>query len=142
MAANSKLAVAAHALAVLGYFEQDLMTSDTVAASVNTNPVVIRRLLGSLREAGLVESQAGSRGGLRLARKPEQITLFDVYRALETDGVMAIHANPSVKRCPVSCHIKPVLDSVFVAAERALEDTLKKKTLADLIREIKKAGST
>jgi Rrf2 family protein len=138
MAANSKFAVAVHALSVLGYFGEEFMTSEVVASSVNTNPVVIRRLLSSLRRARLVESQTGNQGGLRLTRKPEQITLLDIYRALETDGFMAIHANSENKKCPVSRNIKPVLDSVFAATEHAVDETLKRTTLADLIRVIRK----
>lgn len=138
MAANSKFAVAVHALSVLGYFGEEYMTSEMVASSVNTNPVVIRRLLSALRRARLVESQTGNQGGLRLARRPEQITLLDIYRALEKKGSMALHAKPANKRCPVSRNIKPVLDSVFAATERAVDDSLKRTTLADLIREIRR----
>ena len=136
MAANSKFAVAVHALSVLGYFNEEFMTSEAVASSVNTNPVVIRRLLGSLRRAGLVESQSGSHGGLRLARRPDKITLADIRGALQPQGFMAIHANPENKKCPVSRNIKTALDAVFAETERAVDETLRRTTLADLIGRI------
>ena len=137
MAANSQFAIAVHALSVLGYFGKDYMTSEMVASSVNTHPVLIRRILGMLKRAGLVESQSGSQGGLRLASNPETITLLDIYRGIQADRFAALHSNPENKKCPVSRQIKPVLEDILVSAEQALEESLKNRTLADLIQEIR-----
>jgi Rrf2 family protein len=138
MAANSKFAVAVHALSVLGYFGDEPLTSEVVASSVNTNPVVVRRILGTLKRAGIVESQPGNRGGWRLARSAERITLADIYRALEAERFMSIHGNPENKKCPVSRNIKPFLETVLDSTEVAVDSSLKKTTLAELVSKIQK----
>lgn len=138
MAANSRFAVAVHALALLGSSAEEVLSSDYIASSVNTNPVVIRRILSSLREAGLVESQAGAQGGIRLARTPDKISLADIYAALELGGVMAVHSNAPNAKCIVSRNIKAVFTSVLDAAEKAVEEVLAHKTLADLIGQIRR----
>jgi Rrf2 family protein len=138
MAANSRFAIAVHALTVLGYFGKDYITSDVVASSVNTHPVLIRRILGQLKKAGLVESQSGTQGGLRLAVSPEKITLHDVYRGIQSERFVAIHSNPENKKCPVSRKIKPVLEGIFQNTELAIDTSLKSRTLADLIDSIGK----
>jgi Rrf2 family protein len=138
MSSNSKFAIAVHALSVLGYFGNNPVTSEIIAASVNTNPVVIRRIFGILKRAGLVESQPGNQGGLSLARSPDRITLADIYRALETERFIKIHGNPENKKCPVSRNIKPVLDHVLESTERLIDNSLEKTTLADLITQIRK----
>jgi len=138
MAANSKFAVAVHALAVLGVSGDTFVTSDTIASSVNTNPVVIRRLMGALIKAKLVESLPGKTGGARLARKPEKVTLLDIYRSVETDGIFALHSKPEEKSCPISCKMKAVLKPMFRQAENAVEDALKQQTLADILNAIAK----
>ncbi len=85
MAANSRLTIATHALAWLALAQrrgQEVLTSEQVAASVNTNPVIIRRSLGDLRRAGLVEVRHGAGAGWSLARGPEEITLLEVHDAV------------------------------------------------------------
>lgn len=138
MAANSKFAVAVHALSVLGYFSEAPLTSEVVASSVKTNPVLIRRLLGTLKRAGIVESQTGNQGGWRLAQSADRITLADIYHALEAERFMAIHGNPENKKCPVSRNIKPVLETVLDTTEVAVDSNLKKTTLAEIIAKIRK----
>jgi len=86
MAANSRFAVAVHALAVLAWHTQAPCSSREIAASVATNAVVIRRLLGQLARAGVVEASYGARGGFRLARPAAKISLRDVYAAVEEGG--------------------------------------------------------
>jgi DNA-binding IscR family transcriptional regulator len=79
MAANSQFSMAVHVLTVLARHKDEKIKSEKIACSVNTNPVVIRRLLGQLSQADLVESQTGAAGGTRLARCPKEITLAEVY---------------------------------------------------------------
>ncbi len=138
MGANSRVTIAAHALAWMGLSERmggELSTSDQIANSVNTNPVVIRRMLGDLREAGLVESRRGAGAGWRLARAPESITLADLYDAVEGGPVFALHPAPPNEKCPVGHGIQSVLDPIYLNAEKVLRAELARTTVADVLRD-------
>ena len=140
MKTSSRFAVAVHilTLAMLARSEagEELVTSERMADSVDTNPVVIRRILGSLRKAGLVVSQPGPHGGWRLARPPEQMTLLDVYRALEDEPIFALHHHPPSPSCIVGRHMPSVLGNVFREAESAMERKLAEFTVAEVIDEV------
>ena len=140
MKTSSRFAVAIHimTLAMLARSETkgDLVTSERMADSVNTNPVVIRRILGALRNAGLVVSQPGPHGGWRLARPPEQMTLLDVYRAVEDEPLFGMHHNPPSPSCVVGRHMGSVLGNVFREAETAMERKLAEVTVAEVIDEV------
>ncbi|MCX4405379.1 Rrf2 family transcriptional regulator [Streptomyces sp. NPDC059837] len=139
MGASSRMTVATHALTwmarVCPQRPDGIVTSEQIAASVNTNPVVIRRTLGRLRDAGLVESQRGQGAGWRLARTPESITLRDVYLAVEPNPLLALHPAPPNQECPVGRGIPPVLREVYSRAEGAMRDELAAVTVADVARE-------
>lgn len=135
MAANTRFAVAVHLIVALAYRGDAGATSEELAHSVTTNPVVVRRLLGNLVKAGLVTGRGGRSGGYALARVPARITLEQVFRAVEPQGVLALHENPTNKACAVSCQIKGLLGSVFADAHKALEQRLRKTSVADLLEE-------
>ncbi|MBI5432909.1 MAG: Rrf2 family transcriptional regulator [Planctomycetes bacterium] len=142
MPTSSRFAVAVHLLCGLAFLEKSLgrgATSADLAQSVNTNPVVVRRLLGILSRAGFVEGRGGRSGGYGLACAPAKIRLDAVLAAVEPDGVLALHENPANRACTVSCGIKPVLGGVFADAERALHASLKRTTLADVLRQVEAA---
>lgn len=138
MKITSKFTIAVHTLLVIDMFgKENKVTSDFIAASVRVNPVIIRRTLLSLKAAGMVEVKAGS-GGASLIKAPKDITLLDVYRAVDavenTDGgIFRFHENPN-PACPVGRNIHTVLDGYLSSAQRALEDELQKVTIADLIK--------
>lgn len=134
MAANTRFAVAIHAAAVLAMNADGYVTSESIASSVNTNPVVIRRILRALTQAGLVESQIGKSGGSRLARPPERITLLDIFKAVEFDGLFGLPDKPENKRCHVSCGMKQILTDVFEDSQKSVESRLKRTTLAQLVK--------
>jgi Rrf2 family protein len=133
---SSRFAVATHILTLLAQSRDEPATSDYIAGSVNTNPVVIRRVLGELRAAGLVASQGGNGGGWRLVRAPEAVTLRDVYRAVEGEALFALHHRPPNQNCPVGRHIQDALGRRFAAATRALEEELARTTVADVLGEV------
>src|SRR5690349_4381147 len=123
MAANSRLTIAVHALTWLALAQrrgQSQLTSDEVAASVNTNPVILRRSLGDLRRAGLVSVRHGAGGGWSLARAPTDITLLDVYAAVEQEPLFGLHHTEPNLECPVGRGIRPALGHVYHNLERTV----------------------
>lgn len=141
MNVNSRFAFANHILTLLALAEDEPITSAYIAGSVNTNPVVIRRLLGNLREAGLVTSQPGTGGGWRLLRAPDGISLCEVYRAVEDDQLFGMHHRAPNNTCPVGRNIQQALGYVFSEAERALEQRLAELTIADVLRGVQSADT-
>ena len=134
--------MAVHVLTVLAYKEGDRVTSTALAGSVNTNPVIIRRLLLALQRARLVDTCKGAGAGSRLNRSPGRINLAEVYHAVEYAEAFA---NPSRKPndgCPVGHGIRRALDHVFTSAQAALERDLQKTTLSNLIEAVRPAGSS
>ena len=101
MAANSQFSVAVHVLTILAKNTNERVKSDYIAKSVNTNPVVIRRLLSNLQEAGMVSSQVGAAGGTFLSKLPKDIHLAEIYKAVSCGEVFALHPNKPDKNCPV-----------------------------------------
>lgn len=139
MAANSQFSMAVHVLTLLARSGGTNLKSDLIAASVNTNPVVIRRLLGQLAAAGIVASQPGSSGGTRLALAPEDLRLCVVYSAVCCGEVFALHDSPS-QDCPVGRGIETVLCKLQKQIERSIGDTLAQFTLRDITQMVEKAS--
>jgi len=134
MVSSCRFAFAVHVLAVLALKrEGGGVCSELLARSVNTNPVIIRRLLTRLKSAGLVTIQKGSGGGASLVAAPAEITLDAIYRAVEPGASFAQHPQQPNKRCPVGAGIERVLDEVFSSAQSALESALARRTLADVL---------
>jgi Rrf2 family protein len=120
---------------------EEPLKSEQVAESVNTNPVVIRRILKELAEAGLVVSQTGSLGGSRLTHDAAKTTLLDVYKALEYRGVFSLHRQPPSQDCPVGVNIETVLGDVLLEVDSAVERVLENITINDVVRRLKPCGS-
>jgi len=137
MPTSSRFSTAIHILTLLAFEDGTAVTSDYIAGSVNTNPVVIRRLLRKLAEAGFVHSTPGSAGGSRLARDARSITLRDVYDAVESGGLFGEHSQQPNPKCPVGHDVVRLLETRFEAAEASAMATLRKSTIADLVREVK-----
>jgi Rrf2 family protein len=140
MRTSCRFAMAVHVLAVLAYKEGDRVTSALLAGSVNTNPVIIRRLLLALQRARLIETCKGAGSGSRLNRSPGRINLAEVYRAVEAVEPFASPSRKPNAACPVGHCIRKTLDRVFASAEAALERDLEKTTLAGVIDAVKASG--
>src|SRR5215468_5717983 len=137
MQTSSRFAVAVHILTLMAVADDEPIKSDQMAGSVNTNPVVIRRILCSLSRAELVTSHTGAAGGSRLARKAGQISLLDVYRAVEEGGVFALHRQSPSRRCPVGGAIESVLKDVLGEVNLAVERVLAKTTIEQVFQSLK-----
>ena len=133
---NCRFTVAIHVLCLLAARHPQPLTSDFIAGSVNTNPVVIRRLLGLLRRAGLVKSQPGVSGGWELVAKPGTITLGGLYQIVRPGTVFAMHRQQPNVLCPVGRNIQRGLGAHYQKAQAAMEAELDRTTIADVLRDV------
>ncbi|NUU64145.1 Rrf2 family transcriptional regulator [Paenibacillus agri] len=134
---STRFAVAIHILTLIDSNKDGKSTSEWIASSVNTNPVVIRRITGMLNKAGLVDVRPGV-AGAKLARDPEQITLLEIYKAVnavEEGSLFAIHEHPNPD-CPVGKNIAGAIVPVFGRAQTAMESVLQGVTLAEIANEM------
>lgn len=138
MGANTQFSMAVHILTAMAYSGKGkAFTSSTLAKTVNTNPVVIRRLLAALAGAGILNTTRGKSGGVELAKIPSEITLYDIYQAVHGgETLVAMHGNEEVKHCPVSCRVRDLLGATLVKAQKAFERELKSSTLESLAKGI------
>jgi Rrf2 family protein len=140
MSSNTHFALAIHILACLAVWPEEPIPSAAIAASVGTHPAFLRELLGRLRSAGLVENRMGKGGGSLLARSPEQITLRDVYQAVEAGPSVTMHHSTPSHCCAVGQNILPVLTGVMEKVDEAVSETLTRMTLADIVAQIRQCG--
>jgi Rrf2 family protein len=142
MKTSCRFAMAVHVLTVLAYKDGDRVTSSLLASSVNTNPVVIRRLLLALQEAKLVETRKGMGFGSRLSRSPARINLAQIFRAVEDSETFVLPPKKPNQACPVGHCIQSAVASVFTSAREALERDLERTTVADLVAKVKECCSS
>lgn len=131
---NTRFALAIHVLTLVAQAGGAPVTSGEMAASVNTNPAFIRRILGALSRAGLVASQPGVGGGWRLRRSSCGISLLDVYRAVGDGQLVVMHHRPPNPNCAIGRNIEGALRASFGAAECAFEQVLARQTVADVLQ--------
>lgn len=134
---NSRFAVAIHILSLIATTsDKALLTSDFIAGSVNTNPVVVRRISSLLKKVGLISSRKGI-SGYELTKKPEDISLYDIYRAVEEPKeLFAIHQAPNPD-CSVGRQIGTTLTDVFGSVQQAMENELRSQTLQSILDRLK-----
>lgn len=137
MKISSRFSIAVHILSLLSIAKDAHCTSEFIAGSVNTNPVIIRRTLGQLKKVGLVNVRAGT-GGAYLLKELDEITLLNIYRAVEVveEGqLFHFHEEPN-PQCPVGAHIQAVLQIVLRRAQDAMEKILADITMQELVTEL------
>ncbi len=137
MTGNSRFAVSVHVIAYLAYKAGAPVTSAEIAASVDTNPVVIRRLLSALVKARLVTGHKGVGGGFGMASAPANITLLDIYRAVEPQPDHGLERFSPNHKCPVGARIEIILRTAFFKAQTSMEAELARISLEDVHRQIK-----
>jgi Rrf2 family protein len=137
MAINTQFPIAVHLMAVLGYRRGQDTTSATLATSVNTSPSFVRRILSKLSKAGLVETATGKAGACWLAKEAKNISLLDIYEAVDAPKAFSIHGYSEQKGCPVSCNIKAALDKALSKTQKAMESTLKEISLDKIITDMR-----
>ena len=133
---NQQFTFAVHIMTALAFSPKEVIGSQTLAASINTNPVVVRRLLLALRRARLIETFTGKHGGARLRKKPIQISLLDIYDAVESRRVIPVNERRELRQCDVSCNMKSIMSCVAESTEQAVRKHLRSVTLAQLVRKV------
>lgn len=137
MQISSRFTLAVHILTCIAVIKEMKVTSNLLAGSTNTNPVIVRKILGQLKNAGLVEVARGT-GGASLAKPADEINFFDIYQAVECINkgeLFHFHENPN-EQCPIGHNIHAVLDDKLEQVQRTMEQKLASISLADVQREI------
>jgi Rrf2 family protein len=132
MKRSARLSVALHALVHL-VDKSDAVTSTTLSECLMTNPVVVRRVMGDLREAGIVASTKGHDGGWRLTRAPQEVTLQDVHVALGESLLLRAESDPGDTQCVIVRSVDTLMGEFLADAEALLAARLKRISLADLM---------
>lgn len=139
MQISSRFTIAIHIFSCIDTFGKDMkVTSDFLAGSINTNPVIIRKILVQLKDAGLIKVKRGP-GGAEITRDLSEITFLDVYKAvecIENDTLFHFHENPNPD-CPVGRNIHVILDDKLLKVQEAMEAQLSSITLADVKNDLK-----
>ncbi|WP_294208201.1 Rrf2 family transcriptional regulator [uncultured Chryseobacterium sp.] len=126
---NTRFATAIHIMTLLAGSPHDWLTSEWIAGSININPVIVRKELSVLREAGLIISRQGKEGGSRLARNAGDITISEIYAAVKNTEVLGkknLNPNPV---CPVGKDINSHLNDLFTETDKLVAEFLGNKTL-------------
>lgn len=138
MAISTRFSVGIHILTLIDMNPNEVCTSAWIAGSVNTNPVVIRQIMGMLKKAGMIESQSGVPGA-RMIQPSSQITCLDVYKAVNVvpdEELFNIHDTPNPD-CIVGKNIQAVIEPIFNSAQKAMEKVLNAVTIDDIIQDIR-----
>ena len=136
MQISSRFTIATHMLIIIALRgKESKVTSDFLAASVGVNPVIIRKTLSQLKKAGLISVARGT-GGAEIIKDIEDISLLDVYQAVECLGkkgqLFSFHDNPN-PACPVGANIHGVLDEKLDKIQEAMEEELSQTSLAQVV---------
>lgn len=143
MSISSRFTVGVHILTLIELNKDGISSSEFLAGSVNTNPSLIRKIMGMLKKAGLIEVQPGI-AGAKLAKEPATITLLDVYKAVDVvkeKELFSLHDNPHPD-CPVGRNIQDSITPILSAAQFALEKVLGKVTIEEVIKDIEEKENT
>jgi Rrf2 family protein len=138
MATNTQFSIAVHLMMALGINCGKEITSAQMAMSVNTSPSFIRRILAKLSRANLVTTTTGKSGFSSLAKSADEITLLEIYKAVDAPKTFAIHDYPAQAHCEISCNIESVMQKILDKAQNSFETTLGETTLAEVIADIRK----
>ncbi len=139
MQITSRFTIGVHILTAVDYFKDRTVTSSFLAGSVGVNPVIIRSVMGQLKNAGILSSSKG-KSGITLSRDLKDITFYDVYKAVDCvdeEGLFHFHENPSTD-CPVGRNIHAAMADKLQQIQESMEEQMKQITLADVAGDVKK----
>jgi len=140
MQITSKFTIAVHIITAIDYFkDSEKVTSSFLAGSVGANPVIVRNVMGNLKEAEIIDISQG-KSGITLARKLDEISFYDIYKAVDCvsdEGLFHFHENPNTD-CPVGRNIHTAVGGRLLKAQQAMEKELKEILLADVVEDTRK----
>ena len=143
---KSKFAISVHILSLLATGQEEWISSESLAGSLNANPALVRKELGALRAAGLVESKEGKNGGSRLTRPTTEILLSDIFAAIKEEHIFSYAPNEPSADCPVGRQINQTLNGLFCHIDDSVHTCLQNISLAAFCAQFtacnaKKAGA-
>ena len=140
MQITSKFTIAVHVITAIDYFkDHEKVTSNFLAGSVGANPVIVRNVMGNLKEAGIIDISQG-KSGITLAKRLDDITFYDIYKAVDSvsdEGLFHFHENPNAN-CPVGRNIHKAVDEKLLKVQQAMEAEMKQITLSDVVEDTQK----
>lgn len=128
---NTRFATALHILTLLAHKPEEWLSSDYIAGSICINPVMVRKELAVLNEAGLVVSRKGKEGGSRLSRPDGEISLTAIYLAVKNSEVLGKKNRNTNPLCPVGRQINARLNDLYADTDRLITAYLERRTLND-----------
>ena len=141
---TSKFTIAAHIIAAIDYFkDSEKVTSNFLAGSVGANPVIVRNVMGNLKESGIIAISQG-KSGISLAKELSKITFYDVYKAVDCvddEGLFHFHENPNIN-CPVGRNIHIAMDEKLQRIQSVMENELSRITMSDVVADVRKAAGS
>lgn len=144
MQITSKFTIAAHIIAAIDYFkDSEKVTSNFLAGSVGANPVIVRNVMGNLKESGIIEISQG-KSGISLAKELDEITFYEVYKAVDCvddEGLFHFHEKPNIN-CPVGKNIHFAMDDKLHRVQSIMENELSRITMADVVADMRKAAGS
>ena len=144
MQITSKFTIAVHIIAAIDYFkDSEKVTSNFLAGSVGANPVIVRNVMGNLKESGIIAISQG-KSGISLAKELDEITFYDVYKAVDCvddDGLFHFHEKPNIN-CPVGKNIHIAMDEKLQRVQSIMENELSRITMADVVADVRKAAGS
>ncbi|MEC5173561.1 Rrf2 family transcriptional regulator [Chryseobacterium nepalense] len=134
---NTRFATAIHIMTLLAESPQEWLTSEWMAGSININPVIVRKELSVLKEAGLIISRQGKEGGSRIAKNADIIKISDIYLAVKNTEVLGKKNNNPNPACSVGREINEHLQTLFSETDQLVLTFLGNKTLQKFLDHFK-----
>lgn len=140
MQITSRFTIAVHIITAIDYFRDEMkVTSNFLAGSVGANPVIVRTVMGNLKDAGIISISQG-KSGIGLTKRLDEISFYDIYKAIDPvgeEGLFHFHENPNIK-CPVGRNIHAALDTRLRQVQDTMEKEMKSLTVAEIAADVKK----
>lgn len=134
---DTRFSVSVQIMMTLASHEQELINSEFLAAVLKTNATFVRKLVVNMVNAELILSFRGKGGGIKLAKRPDKISLKEIYLAsMEEKPLLNVHKKPITKACSVSCCIEDVLEEIITGIENSTQKYLASKHLSDLMKQV------